>query len=123
MPTRSSSQGFTLIEVLIATLVLAMGLLAGLAAFSLATRATGASTNDTIVPMLAERKLAEVKLIPRDELEAGTSRGDFGGEYPGYSWVLVISPPDDLHVVRVELTIRAMEMGRRRDVKFATDIF
>jgi Tfp pilus assembly protein PilV len=109
--------------VLVATVVLAMGLLAALTVFSLATRATGASTNDTLLPMLAAQKLAEVRGLPRDELIAETSEGDFGEDYPGYTWELTISPPDDLHVVRVELTIQAMEMGRKRDVKFATDIF
>jgi Tfp pilus assembly protein PilV len=112
-----------LLEVLVATVILAVGLVAGLTAFSMATRATGASANDTIVPMLAACKLAEVKATPRDELEAETSSGDFGDEYPGYTFDLTVSAPDDLHVVRVELTIHALEMGRKRDVEFATDIF
>jgi general secretion pathway protein I len=118
-----SLRGFTLLEVLVATVVLAVGLLAILTAFSMATRATGASTNDTLIPMLAEQKLAEVRAMPRDDLLAETSEGDFGEEYPGYTWDLEVSPPDDLHVIRVELTIHAAEMGRKRDVKFATDIF
>jgi len=121
--SRRRSPGFTLIEVLVATVILAIGLVAGLTAFSTATRATGASTNDTLVPLLAERKLAEVKAVPRDELKTETSTGDFGDEYPGYTFDLTVSPPDDLHVVRVELTIHALEMGRKRDIKFATDIF
>jgi general secretion pathway protein I len=123
LPTRRACQGFTLIEVLVATVVLAMGLLACLTAFSMATRATGASTNDTLVPMLAARMLAEVQAGPKEELETGTSRGDFGEQYPGYTWDLTVSPPDDLNVVRVQLTIHAPEMGHTRDIEFATDIF
>ena len=120
---RRGRAGFTLIEVLVATVVLATGLLAGLAAFSMANRASGASRNDTVVPMLAERKLAEVASVPRDELAPGATKGDFGAEFPSYSWDLTISPEDDLHVIRVELVIHALEMGHRRDVTFATAIF
>jgi len=123
LQNKRSLQGFTLLEVLVAAVVLAVGLVAILTAFSMATRATGASTNDTLVPMLAEQKLAEVRALPRDELLSETSEGDFGEEYPGYTWDLQVSPPDDLHVIRVALTIHAMEMGRKRDVRFATDIF
>ena len=124
MQSNRSLRGFTLLEVLVAAaVVLAIGLLAILTAFSMATRATGASTNDTLLPMLAEQKLAEVRATPRDELVAETSEGDFGEKYPGYTWEMKVSPPDDLHVVRVELTIHALEMGRTRDVRFATDIF
>jgi general secretion pathway protein I len=120
---RRGRAGFTLIEVLVATVVLATGLLAGLAAFSMATRASGASRNDTVVPMLAERKLAEVASVPRDELAAGRTMGDFGEEFPGYDWDLTISPEDDLHLIRVDLVIHAHEMGHTRDVTFATAIF
>ncbi len=123
MRASGAGRGFTLIEVLVATVVLAMGLLAALTAFSMATRATGASTNDTIVPMLAARVLADLQTTPKEELAAGTSEGDFGEEYPDYTWAVTISPPDDLNVVRVEVTIGAPEMGRRREVEFATDIF
>jgi prepilin-type N-terminal cleavage/methylation domain-containing protein len=40
------ARGFTLIEVLVATVILAIGLLAALSAFSMAARASGASRND-----------------------------------------------------------------------------
>ena len=120
---RRGRAGFTLVEVLVATVVLATGLLAGLAAFSIANRSSGASRNDTVVPMLAERKLSEVAATPRDDLVAGTSKGDFGEEFPTYTYDLKVSPEDDLHVVRVELVIHAKEMGGTRNVTYATALF
>ncbi len=117
------ARGFTLIEVLVATVILAIGLLAALSAFSMAARASGASRNDTIVPLLAEEKLAEVQTTPRDQLEPGESSGDFGDEYPGYSWEMQIAKPDELHRVRVDVIIHARQSGRTRDATFSTIIF
>ncbi len=106
-----------------ATVILALGLIGALAAFSLASRATGASRNDTIVPLLAEQKLSELKSFPRDELKAGAYEGDFGGDYPGYTWSLTLDEPDDRHVVTVTLVIHSLEMGHTRDETFATQLF
>src|SRR5512140_2623628 len=98
---RAPNQGFTLIEVLVATVILALGLIGALTAFSLASRASGASRNDTVLPMLAEQKLSELKTFPRDELKAGTYEGDFGEEHPGYTWSMTIGTPDERHVITV----------------------
>ncbi len=116
-------RGFTLIEVIVATVLLALGLIGALMAFSLAARATGAARTDTLVPLLAEQKLSGVKALPRDELQAGTYEGDFGDEHPGYRWTMTIQPEDDLHVVAVVLVVHAPGQGHGYDVTFATQIF
>jgi prepilin-type N-terminal cleavage/methylation domain-containing protein len=123
MRRRRGTRGFTLIEVLVATVILAIGLLAALTAFSMAARASGASRNDTIVPLLAEEQFAAVQTTPRDELVAGDSRGGFGDEYPDYSWDMRIWPQDELHRVRVDLVVHARQAGRTRDARFSTIIF
>jgi general secretion pathway protein I len=115
--------GFTLVEVLVATVILAIGLLAGLTAFSMAARASGASRNDTVIPLLAEAKLAEVQTMSREDLAAGESHGDFGDSYPGYTWEMTISDYDEVHRARVDLTIRAPQSGRTRNETFSTIIF
>jgi general secretion pathway protein I len=123
MRRRRGTRGFTLIEVLVATVILAIGLLAALTAFSMAARASGASRNDTVVPLLAEEKFAEVQTTPRDQLVAGDSSGNFGDEYPDYSWDMRIAQPDELHRVSVDLVIHARQSGRTRDARFSTIIF
>jgi Tfp pilus assembly protein PilV len=112
-----------LVEVLVATAVLAIGLLAALAAFSMASRVAGASRNDTMVMFLAQQKLAEVQLVGPQDLGAGTARGDFGPEFPGYTWRLKVSPPRADRVISVDLVISAPEAGRTREVRFSTAVF
>jgi len=107
----------------VATIVLAIGLLAVLTAFSLAARAAGASTNDTVATFLAQQKLAEIQLIDPRSLTAGTKSGSFAPAYPHYSWQLTFHRPTELHVVRVDLTIFAPEAGQRREFRFTTALF
>jgi len=117
------SKGFTLVEVLVATAILATGLLAALTAFSMASRVTGAARNDTAITFLAQQKLAEIQLLGRQELPAGTTAGDFAPDFPQYEWEMTVSEPDELNVTRVHLAIVAPEAGRAREVWFSTAIF
>ena len=110
-------------EVLVATAVLATGLLAALTAFSMASRVTGASTNDTALALLAQQKLAEIQLLGRDGLTEGTTSGDFGPEFSDYVWELIVHQPDELNVIHVDLVISAPEAGRTRETWFSTAVF
>ncbi len=113
-------RGFTLVEVLVATAVLAMGLLAALTAFSMASRVAAASYNDTAIVFLAQWKLAEVQVAGSTRLRPGTTTGDFGPGYPGYSWRLTIGARNRDRLVPVRLTVYARESGRQRAVTFST---
>lgn len=78
-----NSRAFTLLEVMIAVSIMAIALVAlfGSQSRSL-SHATEAHFN-IVAPMLAAGKLAEIKsgnaLMANDD-------GDFGEEFPGYSW-------------------------------------
>jgi prepilin-type N-terminal cleavage/methylation domain-containing protein len=115
--------GFTLVEVLVATVILALGLLGALTAFSMASRATGASTNDTRLTFLAHEKLAEIQLLGADRLADQDTSGDFGPEHPEYEWEMFIGKPDDRNLVTVDLVIAAPEAGGRRETLFSTIVF
>lgn len=83
--------GFTLLEVLIALALVAIGLvtLFGSQSRSL-SRATEAKFN-TIAPLLASAKLAEVE---GGQISMAGDDGDFGDDYPGYTWRLDV---EDAH--------------------------
>jgi prepilin-type N-terminal cleavage/methylation domain-containing protein len=116
-------QGFTLVEVLVATVILATGLLGALTAFSMATRVSAVSNHDTLLVYLAEEKLTEIQLLGREGLPARGARGDFGPAHPEYEWQLLVDNPDKRNVVRVDLAISFPEAGRIREVLFSTNAF
>ena len=119
-----SAAGFTLVEVLVATVIIAIGLLGALTAFSMASRVTAASAHDTLVAALAQQRLADIRALAlSDQLPDGLSEGDFGERYPAYSWRVIVSDPDEMHIRRVEVTIYALRAGKKRETRFTTELF
>ena len=60
---------------------------------------------------LAQKKMAEIEALDPEDLSSDS--GDFGDDYPGYSWELSVenpyfdAPPDVLdHLKQVDLTIK-----------------
>jgi general secretion pathway protein I len=117
---RSRQSGFTLVEVLVATAVLAIGLLAVLAAFSMATRVANISSKDTTITFLAQQKLAEIQVEDPSQLVAGVTQGTFAPAHPDYSWDMTIYRPDDLNIVRIDLTVYDPQSSATR---FTTAVF
>ncbi|MBM4311382.1 MAG: type II secretion system protein [Deltaproteobacteria bacterium] len=78
---RAGQQGFTLLEVLVAIMILGLSLGAILYQFALASRAGSASYDSTRAVMHAREKLEELKTMPRlGESSAGGSFDD------GFEW-------------------------------------
>jgi|GEM_PF-4272395 len=120
---RKATSAFTLVEVLVATSLLAIGLLGALTALSTASRVAGASTNDTTITLLAQEKLAEIQLLGADIVALDEAEGDFAPTHPDYGWRMIVESPDDRNVIRVDLFILAPEAGRTREVRFFTNVF
>jgi general secretion pathway protein I len=120
---RRRRHGFTLVEVLVATMILAIGLLGALTAFSMAARVSAVSTDDTLLVFLAEQKLTEIQLLGREASSSLETRGDFAPDHPDYQWELIVDRPDERNVARVDLVISFPEAGRTREVLFSTNLF
>ncbi len=85
--------GFTLLEVMIAVALIAIGFVTLLGSQSKSlSRVTEAKFN-TLAPILASTKIAEVEsgVIPMAD-----ATGDFGADFPDYTWQLVIEDADVL---------------------------
>lgn len=116
-------RGFTLVEVVVATVVLAVGLVGALTAFSMAARVSAVSSDDTLLVFLAQEKLSEIQLLGPGGLAGAQTRGDFGPEHPEYQWRMLVGKPDERNVVRVDMTISYPEAGKTREEVFSTNVF
>lgn len=92
----------TLLEVIVALAILAVGIAGVLRAFSasvIATREAEAYSKGT---MLASQVASE--LDRQTTLEVGEESGTFVDE-PNYSWVAVVDPPDVSGMMRAKVTV------------------
>jgi general secretion pathway protein I len=87
-----SSDGFTFLEIMVALSIVAIVFIA---VYQLHF-STLANTHDSrffvIAPMLAQKKLSEVEWTGKKDGNPMT--GDFGEEFPGFSWEMTIKQPE-----------------------------
>lgn len=102
--------GFTLLEVMIAMAILAIALTGVYRLQNQTMVMSGKARFYSVAPLLAQTKLSETERT--DPSDMGNKSGDFGTQYPGYSWSLDASPvPMDLlenisyKMLRINLTI------------------
>lgn len=103
-------EGFTLLEVMVAIALIAIALMAVLGSQSQSVSLAGESRFNTTAALLAQSKMAEMESQNPEDLTA--SSGDFGEDFPGYTWKLAVSNvmldrPENVsdHLKQVDLTI------------------
>lgn len=87
MKTKKHS-GFTLLEVMVAMAIMAITLMAVLDSQSASISRISDAKFSTSAPFLAQKKMAGIEIMKAGEL--GSDSGDFGNDYPGYSWELTV---------------------------------
>lgn len=87
--------GFTLIEILIALLILAFVMTVIVESWGGSFRAVKKARRYTVVTMLLQRKVTEFELLYKnktiDDLKE-EEKGDFGSQYPDYKWEIRSKP-------------------------------
>jgi general secretion pathway protein I len=80
--------GFTLLEVMVAMAIMAITLMAVLDSQSASISRVSEAKFSTTAPFLAQKKMAEIEILKPGDLDSDS--GDFGNDYPGYSWELTV---------------------------------
>ena len=107
-PSAGFSKGFTLLEVMVSVAIIAIVLVS-----ILRLQGQTISMNETIrfytiAPLLADSKISEINLNPSNfEL---SSSGDFGDEYPGYTWKVQIEEMKIDVIESPELTLKKIDV-------------
>ncbi|MFB3894792.1 MAG: hypothetical protein ACE14V_00665 [bacterium] len=88
-----SEIGFILLEVLISVLILSIGLVAIIGAFSSSTKIISTTRRYSEAVQLANQKMFEIRTTPMEDWKSRDS-GDFGDQYPEYTWEYEIEEKD-----------------------------
>jgi general secretion pathway protein I len=97
-------KGFTLMEVMLAMAILAISLVGVFQSQSQSISMATDSRFLTTAALLAQSKMAEVEA--GTALDIGKQDGDFGADYPDYSWNLQISDTQLAKFKKIEVTVR-----------------
>lgn len=102
--SKNSRSGFTLLEVLIAVVILGSSLAVLLSSVNRNLILASDSKNLSIARMLAQNRMSEIELEGYPEITE--EDGEFE-EYPGFKWYLSVTP---LEISTLETDIRVVRM-------------
>lgn len=120
-PAARARGGFTLIEMVVATVVLAVGVVGALSVFGVISRASATAAEYDQAALLAERRLAEVEALGSEG--AVSDSGDFGEEFPGYRWEQEVLETEHEGLQELRLTVEWGSEQSRRGMVVATYVF
>ncbi len=122
--TTHSKSGFTLVELVVAFLILVIGVTAILELVSQSALNARYAKDKTTATMLAQQKLEE--LLSESELTTGEVEGDFGDAYPQFRWRGQIDEIGDVtsetgtNLLHITVTVEWMDRGQLRSVQVET---
>ncbi len=104
--------GFTLLEVMIAMAILAITLVTVYQSQSQSISMASSSRFLTTASLLAQGRMAEADAA--EPLALVSADGNFGDDYPGYTWRLEVSAVEELPLLkRIVLTVTQGRMTTR----------
>lgn len=117
----SAGRGFTLLEVMVAVAILAIALVAILKANVQSLDTLIETKERTTVSMLAASKMAEVEAV--GAADWSEFQGDFGEDYPDFTWRVETAPTEVERLVRVAVIVQAREGGSGSETRIEELLF
>ncbi len=109
------SGGFTLLEVMLAMAILAISLTAVFQSQSQSISMTGRSRFETTAPLLAQSRMAHIEATSPGDIHS--EEGDFGDDFPDYTWILAVSATEIENLKKIELTVTNGRMTLNNDYR------
>ena len=106
--TRVGKQGFTLLEVMIAVAIIAIACTAILGSQSQSVSLASEAKFYTTATLLAQGKMAEIEIKRGQDLMSDS--GDFGEDFPGYSWRLDVQDPPSVEPEGISALLKQMDL-------------
>jgi prepilin-type N-terminal cleavage/methylation domain-containing protein len=104
--TRVGQRGFSLVETLVATAVLGVGLLGMTKGITAVLDGTHTAESYSRAVLLAEEQMELI--CAEGVVSAGEHEGDFGDEFPGFRWKSVVRESRESGLFEVEVTVLGM---------------
>ena len=120
MLRRRSQSAFTLIEMIVATILLFVGVVGTIMCISAATKSTSIASEYTTAALLAQQRFAEIE-ASTDQISPGEQQGQFDGQFRNYSWQQNIETDSTTPVYKVTLGVQwpsGMSMRKSQFVTF-----
>jgi len=102
---RRSRPGFTLIEMIIAAILLVIGVAGALGAIGASTRTASYASQIQTAALLAQRQLAETASQPDSLSSGGDQEGSFDEPYSSYHWKQSVESTDYTKLFKVTVTV------------------
>ncbi len=106
------SRGFTLVEVLVALVIVAVGMAAVLGALNSAAQSTSYFRDKTFAQWVALNRIAEVRL-QRQRVSEGKSKGDAELAGRKWRWEQEVTELDIPGVMRIDVRVQFADTGQR----------
>ena len=113
--------GFTLMEMIVATVLLAVGIVGALSVYSTATQTARVGDQLNTAALLAQQKMSDFEENPN--FQSGGQSGDFGDQYPGFSYQLNIQATQYQYLYQVSVTVSWGEGPSARERAFTTYLY
>ena len=117
---RDNRRGFTLIEVLATLLLLGIVLPVAMRGVSMSLAAASRARNMAEAASLADTKLNE--LVATQMWSTSGDSGDFGEQFPGYTWSSQATP-FDYGMTQIDLRVSWVERGREAFLDVSTLVY